>query len=425
MVPFIDPLVGVLRETGRVAVPGAPDFHVYTASHASGASSGSISAVADSVRDPSGGKGPSEMAAEVSALAEGIERVSAIYRNTSMGLEARASQLPRSPVLPCHWQHFSTAQYATRGRWNGSLPNSFQWVPEPYRDEVIEWTPLRSLISGEIRYAPSSLVFLGYTGDGRGFGRADSNGLASGNCIEEAILHAFFELVERDAVSLWWYNRIRRPGVRLLEHADAFVTTSVRRHAHLGRTVWALDLRHDLGIPCYVALSARTGPKPDEIAMGFGAHLDDRVALRRAVAELNQLSATVCRSSAERRSQLLPRHADALRWWDEECLADHPYLCPDPGEAGGMPPNSRPESDDLRDHISICLERAVSAGLDVLVHDLTQPDIGFPAVRVVVPGLRHFWRRLGPGRLYDVPSALGWLDRPTEELHMNPVSLFL
>jgi ribosomal protein S12 methylthiotransferase accessory factor len=44
------------------------------------------------------------------------------------------------------------------------------------------------------------------------FCRADSNGNAAGNTLEEAtILQGFVELIERDSVALWWYNRLRRP----------------------------------------------------------------------------------------------------------------------------------------------------------------------------------------------------------------------
>jgi ribosomal protein S12 methylthiotransferase accessory factor len=60
----------------------------------------------------------------------------------------------------------------------------------------------------------------------------------------------------------------------------------------------------------------------------------------------------------------------------------------------------------------------------MLVLDQTQPDVGLPVVKVMVPGLRHFWRRLGPGRLYDVPVKRGWLAEPTPEEHMNPVGVF-
>jgi ribosomal protein S12 methylthiotransferase accessory factor len=61
----------------------------------------------------------------------------------------------------------------------------------------------------------------------------------------------------------------------------------------------------------------------------------------------------------------------------------------------------------------------------MLVLDTTRDDIGFPTVRVAVPGMRHFWARLAPGRLYEVPVALGWLAAPLDESELNPVPFFL
>jgi ribosomal protein S12 methylthiotransferase accessory factor len=57
--------------------------------------------------------------------------------------------------------------------------------------------------------------------------------------------------------------------------------------------------------------------------------------------------------------------------------------------------------------------------LDFLVLDQTRPDIEVPVVRVVVPGLRHFYRRFAPGRLYDVPVKLGLRDRPISESELT------
>jgi hypothetical protein len=57
----------------------------------------------------------------------------------------------------------------------------------------------------------------------------------------------------------------------------------------------------------------------------------------------------------------------------------------------------------------------------MMVLDQTRADIGLPVVKVVVPGMRHFWRRFGPGRLYDVPVALGHLSGSLAEGDMNPV----
>ena len=63
--------------------------------------------------------------------------------------------------------------------------------------------------------------------------------------------------------------------------------------------------------------------------------------------------------------------------------------------------------------------------MDLLVLDQTRPDIGLPVVKVIVPEMRIFWRRLGPGRLYDIPVEMGWLANPTPEEEMNPFPFFL
>ncbi|XXU17931.1 YcaO-like family protein [Sorangium sp. So ce861] len=72
------------------------------------------------------------------------------------------------------------------------------------------------------------------------------------------------------------------------------------------------------------------------------------------------------------------------------------------------------------------MRRLGEAGLELVAVDKTRPDIGLPVVQVIVPGLRHFWPRFGPGRLYQAPCALGWwLPRPLDERELNPVSLLV
>ena len=77
---------------------------------------------------------------------------------------------------------------------------------------------------------------------------------------------------------------------------------------------------------------------------------------------------------------------------------------------------------DARGQVTACVALAKRAGLDFMVLDQTRPDIEVPVVRVIVPGLRHFYRRFAPGRLYDVPVKLGWRDRPIEESELNPLT---
>ncbi|HEX8031402.1 MAG TPA: YcaO-like family protein, partial [Vicinamibacterales bacterium] len=106
-------------------------------------------------------------------------------------------------------------------------------------------------------------------------------------------------------------------------------------------------------------------------------------------------------------------------------LASMPYLMPSPDLTWRQTARPDPTSLDLLDDIHRCIGAARRRGLDVIVTNLTRPDIAFPVVRVTVPGLRHCKPRFGPGRLYDVPVAMGWLPRPLSEteLQQEPLAL--
>ena len=425
--PVVSPLTGVVRRIRKVPVNGSRGLiHVYTASHAVSAAPPSLRAVRDDLRDHAGGKGRTDPDARVSALCESLERFSSVHRGTERTRSARRSDLGELAIPPDALLLFSSSQFEGRVAWNQRQSGHFQQIPDPYRDEPIEWSEVRSLTTGELRWIPSAYLFTGFRGEGTRFCKADSNGLAGGNCLEEAILQGCLELIERDAVAIWWYNQLRRPGVDLDRVEDPWVHDVRDYYGSLGRTLWALDLTHDLGIPCFAALSARSVGASEEPIFGFGAHLDASIALSRAITEVNQMLPTVLRSGAERRRQLLPDFAEAIAWWEHARLDEHPHLLPDP-EWPPVDPHAYevPRTANLLDDVQYCIDRARAGGLDVLVHDLTRPDVGYPVAKVLVPGLRHFWRRLGPGRLYDAPVALGWLDTPIDEPNMNPVSMFV
>jgi ribosomal protein S12 methylthiotransferase accessory factor len=101
-------------------------------------------------------------------------------------------------------------------------------------------------------------------------------------------------------------------------------------------------------------------------------------------------------------------------------VENYPFLLP----AKDVPP--APELgmnvplDSVKEQVEACVEVARRAGYDFLVVDQTRPDVEVPVVRVIVPGLRHFYKRFGPGRLYDVPVKLGWLDKPLREDELTP-----
>ena len=114
-----------------------------------------------------------------------------------------------------------------------------------------------------------------------------------------------------------------------------------------------------------------------------------------------------------------------LHWLRTATLANQPYLQPLDGPHRGAADFTVLRSDDLKDDVDFCRTLAERLGSELLVLDQTRPEIGLPVVKVIVPGLRHFWARFAPGRLYEVPVKLGWLPRPRTEEELNPIPMFL
>ena len=243
---------------------------------------------------------------------------------------------------------------------------------------------------------------------------ADSNGCAAGNTLEEAIVQGFLELVERDAYAIWWYNRLQRPEVDLGQFDDSYVRDLQNQLAETGRRLWVLDVTSDLGIPTFVAVMHWMQNGQENIEFGSGAHFDARIAVLRALTELNQfLSIGLMGGGTGEKSSL--DGTTPLR------LQDHPYLTPSGNPLVQPDFGSKFGHLDTREQVMACVRLAKQAGLDFLVLDQTRPDIEVPVVRVIVPGLRHFYRRFAPGRLYDVPVKLGLRDRPLSENELNPI----
>jgi ribosomal protein S12 methylthiotransferase accessory factor len=116
---------------------------------------------------------------------------------------------------------------------------------------------------------------------------------------------------------------------------------------------------------------------------------------------------------------------DTAHWLDTATAANQPYLLPAEGLPRTADSYARAWADDLADDVRACQTLVERAGMEVLVLDQTRPEIGLPVARVIVPGLRHFWPRLAPGRLYDVAVRLGWFARPLAEHELNPIPMFL
>jgi ribosomal protein S12 methylthiotransferase accessory factor len=116
---------------------------------------------------------------------------------------------------------------------------------------------------------------------------------------------------------------------------------------------------------------------------------------------------------------------DTAHWLETAMTASHPYLLPAEGRPRAAGSYPQTWADDVADDVRTCQKLVEHAGMEMLVLDQTRPEVELPVAKVIVPGLRHFWARLAPGRLYDIPVRLGWLSRPNAEQDLNPIPMFL
>jgi ribosomal protein S12 methylthiotransferase accessory factor len=79
----------------------------------------------------------------------------------------------------------------------------------------------------------------------------------------------------------------------------------------------------------------------------------------------------------------------------------------------------------LSENIKTCVKLARRRKIEVLILDQTRSDVGLPVVKVVAPGLRQFWARFAPGRLYETPVRMGWLNVPLKEEQLNTAHLIM
>lgn len=417
----VSPIVGVVSSIERAPASDGL-IQAYSSAHRTHGRRDTLFYLRRRLGGASSGKGMSNAQAQASALCEALERWSLQFQGDEIRRTASYRQLGADAIHPNACLLVSEAQYRRRDAWR-ARGSRYNRVPDPLDEDVpIDWTPIWSLTERRFKYLPTELIFAGYPdiADRPRYAYAESSGGAAGNTLEEAILQGFLELVERDSVSIWWYNRVRRPAVDLDSFNEPYLRDVRRQYRALDRELWVLDLTGDLDIATFGAVSRRVGHTGERLMRGFGAHFDPRTALLRAVTELNQNLALAGADTMEAGSQHPVDDPDAWDWSQTATVASHPYLMPTDAPRRTRDSFHYLPSTDLREDVLRCQSLIEGHGLELLVLDATRSDIGLPVVKVVIPGLRPVWTRFAPGRLYDVPVKLRWLKSSLSEDELNP-----
>ena len=422
----VSPLTGVVSRLERIDVD-LPMNTNYFATHNFSGRPETVDQLKSGLSGGSFGKGATSEQGEASGLMEAIERYSGIFQGDEIRMRRRFADFPPGDAIPPNDVLLYSEAQSRGGHSSANGAEEVTPMAAPFDPSAeIEWSPVWSLRDQRFRYLPTSLLYFFYSGPGRYEVHADSNGCAAGNTLEEAIVQGFLELVERDAYAIWWYNRSQRAEVDLAQFDDPYIRDLKNQLAETGRRLWLLDITSDLGIPTFVTIAHWMENGQEFVDFGSGAHFDARIAALRAMTELNQFlsiglmgrrAPNQSRQSSKQESSHDSHHDGSPPFR----LRDHPYLTPSGASIVRPDFHSNFGQLDTRAQVTACVDLVKRTGLDFLVLDQTRPDIEAPVVRVIVPGLRHFYRRFAPGRLYDVPVKLGLRDRPLAEHELNPL----
>ena len=307
------------------------------------------------------GKGATPAEARVSAMMEGIERYSAEVHDRKLRVEsfsmlkAEAEAVdPRSLVLP----------------------------QEADPELAIPWVSGYDLMCDKEVMVPASAVFHPLPMEYPQLFRTNTNGLASGNVLEEAVFHGLSEVIERDAWSL--AEAVKDTGPLVSDVEDGLAADLLEKFARAEVEVRIKDITSDVGIPTIAAASDDLRLKdPALLTIGMGTHTSAEVAVLRALTEVAQSRLTQIHGAREdtttadfRREIGYERTKRLNRHWfvdsDRELFSDI----------------RSQDSEDFLDDIRLMLKRLKEAGMErAIVVDLTREEIGVPVVRVIVPGL--------------------------------------
>ena len=217
------------------------------------------------------GKGLTLADASAGALMEAVEyavaeHVSARGPNVWLPLNELAEALPTGLRL---------ADFAPR---LGVAPPQLQRTPAMYCEEII--ARKKALLPAELVLVPCPV-----DGGVSMFGWS-TNGLASGNTLEEATLHALLEILERDSIAM------------TLAHDESHLVRSASlpplfrellpAWKRLGVDLIVRFLPNQFGLPCFEAAIHEPASGDLRLARGWGCHLDRHIALSRAVCESAQ-----------------------------------------------------------------------------------------------------------------------------------------
>jgi ribosomal protein S12 methylthiotransferase accessory factor len=333
------------------------------------------------------GKGFTAVQAQVSLTMEAVERYCSEFRDEY-----------RSRLVQDSYNNLKKKRLAVLDPAALILPQFSEYSP----DDVLHWAAGYDLLGEEEVLVPACTVYHPFPLDDKPLINTHTDGIAAGNTMEEAVIHALMEVIERDAWSIVKFSGDARDAVVIEDRPEnRFLSDIVEKFNRADIEIVAKDITSDIGIPV-IAVFSQDLEHPDMIPIdGFGAHLDPKVAMARALTE-----------TATTRALFIQKYGfDGLRkdlpayYFMDHAEEDFRFYAHAEKSLTEMEVGYDDDLlEDIRKSASILRSRGYERMIAV---DLTRPDVGLPVVRVIVPGMEAFCfdkTRKGPRLFRDGPS---------------------
>lgn len=239
-------------------------------------------------------------------------------------------------------------------------------------DFPMRWAVAQNLTNNEAQWVPIDWFYL----------INEYNGPAAGNSMEEATLQSLCEVVERHVGSVISHEKRPTPKIDLSTVRDPAALELIAKFQKQGIELHVRDFSLDTGIPTVGALAfdPATFPTRSEIVFTAGTTSNPEKSLCRALTEIAQLAGDFESHTSYRPT--LPKYAT---------LEEARYLMED-GRTVAIQDLPNLDHDNLRVEIERCVKALDAIGFEVLVLDVTHPELGIPAVYTIIPGA-HFLDR--------------------------------
>jgi ribosomal protein S12 methylthiotransferase accessory factor len=261
------------------------------------------------------------------------------------------------------------------------------------KERKIEWTLTKDIITENDYYIPSNAIFHPYIPkdikNTSAIFKGNTNGLASGNVLEEAVLHGMLEVIERDAWSIFELTKKNKKCINIDNIKNPLINELLEKFKKESINIKLMDLTADIDIPTIAATADDTILKdPALLTLGIGTHLNPEIAVLRALTEVAQSRATQIHGTREDTSRaVLMRKAGYERM---KKINKH-YFEEKNDNIIDLIDIEDKSTDSLKKNIEITTNELKRNNIDkILFKNLTRKEIGINVVRVIIPGTENF-----------------------------------